>query len=266
VWRNRNKGIGNVLFGAAMHDRERSVELLERIISARLSFHAVETELQREFQPRESLLPEAAARKLATSGLTCYGIEEDVLRFIADSVGEGSRTLETGAGCSTLVFAIRKAQHTAITPSETEIRLIREYAGDNDIVLAGVRFVSQPSELYLPQCDESNLDLVLLDGKHAFPWPIVDWFFTADRLKRGGLMLLDDAKMRSVAVLTEFMAAEPGWQFVRSFSTGKTLAFRKVQDKILDVAWHMQPWTVNYKSLGILRRIRARMSRILRGV
>jgi predicted O-methyltransferase YrrM len=250
----------------APDDRSVSVELLERIISTRPSFHASETEVQRGFEASESLLPEAAARKLATSGVTCYGIEEDVLRFIADSVGEESRTLETGAGCSTLVFAIRKAQHTAITPSETEIRLIREYASDNDIVLAGVRFVPEPSELYLPRCDESNLDLVLLDGKHAFPWPMVDWFFTADRLKRGGLMLLDDAQMRSVAVLTEFMEAEPGWQFVRSFS-GKTLAFRKVRDKTLDVAWHMQPWTVNSpfnKAPGLFRKVRARISKILR--
>lgn len=243
------------------------MQLLERIISTRPSFHAAETEVQRGFEPSESLLPEAEARKLAGSGRTCYGIEEDVLRFIADSVGEGSRTLETGAGCSTLVFAIREAQHTAITPSETEIRLIREYANDNDIVLAGVRFVPEPSELYLPRCDESNLDLVLLDGKHAFPWPMVDWFFTADRLKRGGLMLLDDVQMRSVAVLAEFMTADPGWKFVRSFS-GKTLAFRKVRDKTLDVAWHMQPWTVSSPSNtspGILRRIRGRISRILRG-
>jgi hypothetical protein len=219
------------------------------------------------FEPSESFLPEAEALKLATPGLACYAIGEDVLRFIADSIGERSRTLETGAGCSTLVFAIRKAQHTAITPSETEIRLIREFANDNGVVLAGVRFVPEPSEFYLPRCDESNLDLVLLDGKHAFPWPMVDWFFTADRLKRGGLMLLDDAQMRSVAVLAEFMTADPGWQFVRSFS-GKTLAFRKVGDKVLDVAWHMQPWTVNLpfnESPGILRRVRGRISRILRG-
>jgi hypothetical protein len=96
---------------------------------------------------------------------------------------------------------------------------------------------------------------------------MVDWFFTADRLKRGGLMLLDDAQMRSVAVLAEFMEAEPGWQFVRSFS-GKTLAFRKVRDKILDVAWHMQPWTVNSpfnKAPGVFRKVCARISKILRG-
>jgi len=81
------------------------------------------------------------------------------------------------------------------------------------------------------------------------------------------LMLLDDVEMRSVAVLAEFMAADPGWQFVRSFS-GKTLAFRKVRDKTLDVAWHMQPWTVKpYRSKprGIIGRIKSRLGKLLRG-
>jgi predicted O-methyltransferase YrrM len=249
------------------HNRgEDILELLERIISARPSFHAIETELQRGFEPSESLLPEADARRLATSGLTCYGIEDDVLRFIADNVKMGDRTLETGAGCSTLVFAIQNTTHVTITPSEIEIRLIRDYARDNQIRLTNIKFVHQSSEAYLPQCDDANLAMVLLDGKHAFPWPVVDWFFTADRLKPGGLMLLDDAQMRSVAIVAEFMAAEPGWQFVRSFS-GKTLVFRKIRENVLNVAWHMQPWTVSSyvnKPTSIIKKVRPRISRMLR--
>jgi len=243
------------------------VEALERVIRGRPSFHAGETEIQRSFDHRESLLSETESRALGSSGLTCYGIGEDVLRFIADSVSEGQRTLETGAGCSTLVFALCKAHHTAVTPSKSEIQLIREYAHINGIGLAEVKFVSEPSERYLPHCEESDLDLVLLDGKHAFPWPMVDWFFTADRLKRGGMMLLDDAQMRSVSVLAEFMRADPGWEFIRSFE-GRTLAFRKVRDKVLDVAWHMQPWTASSWSTPpppLLKRIRGRIGRLLRG-
>ena len=243
------------------------MNLLEQIISERPSFHARETEIQRSFEPSESFLPETESRELAASGLTCYGIDEEVLRFLADSVEDGNRTLETGAGCSTLVFAIRRAVHTAVTPSETEIARIREYAESHNVGLETVRFVAEPSELYLPRCDEANLDMILLDGKHAFPWPMVDWFFTADRLRRGGLMLLDDAQMQSVAILAEFMSADPGWQLVRNFS-GKTLAFRKVRDKVMDVAWHMQPWTIGSpftRPLSFLQRLRGRLGRILRG-
>jgi hypothetical protein len=85
-------------------------------------------------------------------------------------------------------------------------------------------------------------------------------------LKPGGLMLLDDAQMRSVAIVAEFMAAEPGWQFVRSFS-GKTLVFRKIRENVLNVAWHMQPWTVSSyvnKPTSIIKKVRPRISRMLR--
>jgi len=236
------------------------MKLLDRIISARPGFHERETELQRPFEPGESLLPGGSARKLATSDLTCYGLGEAALRFIADNVGKGSRTLETGAGCSTLVFALQKAEHTAVTPSRKEIGRIREYAGENGIGLETVRFVPETSEAYLPRCDHSDLDLVLIDGKHAFPWPMLDWFFTAERLKLGGWMLLDDTRMRSVSVLAEFLSVDTGWEKARDW--GKTLAFRKIRDKVLDVAWHMQPWTIGARSGragGIFRKIHERL-------
>jgi SAM-dependent methyltransferase len=243
------------------------VDLLEQVIAQKPGFHAAETEIQRPFDPTESFLPEAAARALAAPELKCYGIEEDVLRFIADRVGPDSRTLETGAGSSTLVFALRGARHTAVSPSEPEIQRIRDYAANRGIDLGTVEFVVKPSESYLPNAALSDLDLVLLDGKHAFPWPMVDWFFTADALKRGGLLLLDDAQVRPVAVVVDFLAADPAWEPVRDFG-GKTRVFRKTRDKALDVAWHMQPWTVASffpPPPTLLRRIRRRLGRVLRG-
>lgn len=219
------------------------MDKLQQIIHERPSFHRSETEIDRSFEASESLLPHEAAAKLISAGLTCYGIGPDVLSFIADTIREGSRTLETGAGCSTLVFAIRGSEHIAVTPSQSEITLITEYASHEAISLDKIQFVQESSDRYLPRCEAEGLDLVLLDGKHAFPWPIVDWFFTADRLCQGGVMIIDDAQMRSVAILAEFMKVDPGWQLMRDFS-GKTLAFRKVRDSIHDVAWHMQPFTV----------------------
>ena len=216
---------------------------LEQVIRERPNFHRSETEIDRVFGPEESFLPHAAAVELATPGLTCYGIESDVLGFIADNVGQESRTLETGAGCSTLIFALCGCRHIAITPSESEIRLVSEYAAEREISLSNVQFVQEPSERYLPRCGANGFDLILLDGKHAFPWPILDWFFTADRLQRGGLMIVDDVHLRSVAVLCDFMRIDSRWKLIRDFSH-KTLAFKKIRDGIHDVAWHMQEFTV----------------------
>jgi predicted O-methyltransferase YrrM len=240
---------------------------LQRIIEERPNFHRRETEIERSFDPSESLLPHEDALKLTSGGLTCYGIGADVLSFLADAVHESSRTLETGAGCSTLVFAIRKAEHIAVTPSQSEITLISQYASQHGIPLDTVRFVRESSDRFLPRCEATGFDLVLLDGKHAFPWPIVDWFYTAERLRQGGVMVIDDAQMRSVAILAEFMRVDPGWQLMQDFG-GRTLAFRKIRDSIQDVAWHMQPFIVA-QPLGaavrpnLLRRLARRVSRRL---
>lgn len=245
------------------------MDKLQQIINERPGFHRGETEIDRAFDPSESLLPREAAAKLTSAGLTCYGIGPEVLSFIADSISEGSRTLETGAGCSTLVFAIRGSDHIAVTPSRPEIALIIQYAAQREIPLGKVRFVPESSDRYLPRCAAEGLDLVLLDGKHAFPWPIIDWFFTADRLRKGGVMVIDDVQMRSVAILAEFMGVDPGWQLIRDFS-GKTMAFRKIRDSIHDVAWHMQPYTVGRPAGAaagpcLLRRLARRLKRLVQG-
>lgn len=245
------------------------MDKLQKILQERPNFHQGETEISRAFDPSESLLPSNVTSKLVANQPVCYGIGQDVLEFIAAAVQAGEKTLETGAGCSTLVFALRGARHIAVTPSGSEIKRISEYAVQEGVPLDQVQFAQESSHEFLPRCQVEGLDLVLLDGKHAFPWPMVDWFFTADRLRKGGLMIIDDAGMRSVAILAEFMRGDPGWDLVRDFG-GKTLVFRKTRDSALDVAWHMQPFNIRpTDSSGsrpsLFRRAIWRLKRMIKG-
>lgn len=218
--------------------------ILERILQERPAFHRGETEVLRSFDPEESLLSRKTATDLSSDQFTCYGIGTDVMRFLADHLGEGSRSLETGAGCSTLVFALTGSTHVAVTPAESEALLIKDYAQKIGVAMDKVTFSLEVSETYLPRCEASDLDLVLIDGKHAFPWPIIDWFYTADRLKKGGVMLVDDVQMKPVWMLAEFLNADAGWKRISNLS-GKTFAYEKLCDSALDVAWHMQAYSVN---------------------
>ena len=222
------------------------MSLLNEILEEQPEFHKGETEISRDFLADESLLPRKRSEKLAEQQLTCYGVGAEVIHFIEDSVDSSSCTLETGAGISTLAFAIQGAKHVSITPNKSETELILEYARTKQINMDNVRFVTETSDKFLPQTDISGLDLVFLDGKHAFPWPILDWFYTADRLREGGIMILDDAQMKSVGVLSDFMRKDPRWSQTRSFGK-KTLAFRKEQPIVHDVAWHMQPYNFGDK-------------------
>jgi hypothetical protein len=216
---------------------------LEKMLTESPKLHRGETEMKRAVSAQETFLHGSALNSILQDLPGCYGIDPEVARFLYDSVSDQSKTLETGSGISTLVFALRRTDHIAITPNATEVAAIENYAHANQVPLDRVRFVIEPSDRYLPGCEIKDLDLVLIDGKHAFPWPIIDWFYTADRLKKGGILILDDLQMPSVSILKDFIAEDPRWQPVRSFGK-RTLAVEKAVASVHDVAWHMQPYVI----------------------
>jgi len=223
-----------------MHTQE---ALLGRMLSERPKFHSGETEVRGAVDPRDMAVLRADQREVIQSGETfAMGIDEEVARYIYRSVDAGATTLETGAGLSTLVFALRGSRHFAVTPNAPESDAIRGYAAANGIDMSRVTFINEASENALPRFDSpAPLDLVLIDGKHAFPWPILDWFFTADRLKKGGVVILDDTQLVPVKMLADFLSADGrNWQAV--MQTRKAAAFRKVVDSAHNVAWYMQPF------------------------
>lgn len=218
-----------------------SAPMLEKILADRPSLHSGETETKREIAARDTIFRGAVLENFNKAVPTCCGIGPDVARFIYESVSEESLTLETGSGLSTLVFALKGARHAVVTPNENEFIQIRAYARENRISLDHVEFVAMASDDYLPQCPLTKLDFVFIDGKHAFPWPILDWFYTADKLKVGGICLLDDLELASVALLIDFLSEDPHWERFRSFRR-RSMAFRKLDGPVHDVAWHMQPY------------------------
>lgn len=217
-----------------------SIALLEKILTESPKLHRGD-EIQKKVSARETILRGSIVESIANSLPVRYGIEPVLARFLYDSVSEQSKTLETGSGISTLVFALRRSDHVAITPNAAEVEAIRTYASANEILLDRVEFIVEPSERYLPRCESKDLDFVLIDGKHVFPWPILDWFYTADKLKQGGILVLDDLQMSSVAILRDFILEDPRWQFMKSFGR-RTVVVRKISESVHDVAWHIQPY------------------------
>lgn len=218
-----------------------TVEILERILTERPRLHSGETETNREISAPDTIYRGTVLDNLNNDLPACFGISSDVGRFIYDSVSPETSSLETGAGLSTLVFALKQSSHRVVTPNENEFAQIREYARRNQISLERVEFIARSSDEFLPQSKVGELDFVFIDGKHAFPWPILDWFYTADKLKVGGICLLDDLELASVAILKDFLSEDPHWKLCQSFR-GHTLAFTKTVGSIHDVAWHMQPY------------------------
>jgi hypothetical protein len=164
------------------------------------------------------------------------GLAWPALEWLEREIRPGMATLETGAGSSTLAFAQGGADHVAVTPSAGEEERIRAQADRMGIDHSRVRFEIGPSHEVLPRLEPRPLDLVLVDGAHGFPYPVLDWWFTAAQLKVGGRMLLDDAYMPPVAMLVDALRKQPGWEFEGNAGY-RTAIVRKTAEAIPHWDW-----------------------------
>jgi hypothetical protein len=181
---------------------------LERLIADRPTFHA---------------WPDGAPAN--------WSVAPDVLRFIHANLAPGMRTLETGAGQTTVVFAIAGTQHACITPSRDEAERIRTYCAKHDIPNT-ITFIHESSDVALPAGHSipEVLDFVLIDGAHRFPLPIIDWHYTERRVGVGGIVAVDDYPMPSVRILHDFLVGEDEWHLIRLFQ--RTSFFRRVRETV----------------------------------
>jgi len=166
---------------------------------------------------------------------------DEVLETIAAAVQPDWRTLETGAGLSTVVFALRGAQHVCITPAAAEVERIRDYCASRGIALDRVTFHVERSERVLPSLVLPELDLVLIDGGHGFPTPFLDWFHGAERLRVGGLLVVDDIQLWTGRVLRDFLVEEPGWVLRDEFAM-RAAVFEKTARSPALPEWFAQPF------------------------
>ena len=158
-----------------------------------------------------------------------WGLAWSALAWLEETVQPGWATLETGAGASTLVFAAAGADHEAITPDHGEEDRIRAQCTERGIDSSRVRFRVGPSHEVLPAWTPRPLDLVLIDGAHGFPYPILDWWHLAPHVRVGGTVLLDDAYLPAVASIVEYVRASPDWELEDAVSF-RTARARKVRD------------------------------------
>src|SRR5207248_7700804 len=105
-----------------------------------------------------------------------YDLSDQALHLIDQNVDQNYHTLETGAGISTILFAIKHAHHNCIVPDGDLADRIREYCQQRNISVERINFHIGKSEYILPGLTTDQLDLVLIDGQHAFPAPLIDWY------------------------------------------------------------------------------------------
>ncbi|MCW3066765.1 MAG: hypothetical protein JWN32_3937 [Solirubrobacterales bacterium] len=211
----------------------------------------------------EALIAAAPAFHTTDAGEPLHiGSDPEVLRFIAAQTGPGMATLETGIGGSTVVFALSGARHTCVAYSGREIDRVRRYCEEHGIDAGGVDFRQGRSEHVLPQLDPDPLDLVFIDGSHAFPTAFLDWMYAGRRLREGGLVIVDDTQIWTGKVLRRFLIEQPGWELVHDVPY-RTAMFRRTGDLGELVEWNDQPYVLRRSSTG-LRRLAVRALYLVR--
>lgn len=131
------------------------------------------------------------------------------------------RSVETGCGATTLLLSHLSEHHTAfaldIGGSIVNVRrspLLREGV---------VSFVEGPSQRTLPQHHfDERLQLAIIDGPHAYPFPDLEYYFLYPHLEAGGLLVLDDIHIRSISNLFQFLRCD---EMFRLDEVVKTTAF-----------------------------------------
>jgi len=197
---------------------------------------------------------------------TNWQLGHSILTWLVGEIPLGGRTLETGCGYSTIVLAPLSDHHIAISPVAAEHERIRRWCADHQVSTDALELVEVPSEIYLPAAVASgrlapgSLDLVLIDGDHAFPVPALDWYHTAPLLKVGGLVVLDDTQIRAVAEVAAFLRRDRSRWRLRH-RADEAVVFEKLRaDVVAHGRWRDQPW--NRESPSLDARLRAGRARL----
>jgi predicted O-methyltransferase YrrM len=204
-----------------------------------------------------SLADIIARPPIVHGGQATFGISPTLCHFIDEQLAPNAVTLETGAGLSTLVVLRRGvARHISVTPYSNEYEAIRTYCASVGIATDCWQAVASSSLDWLPAATLPPLDVVLIDGAHAFPAPFVDWCYTSEPLKIGGLMIVDDLQLVTPRILADFMRADQRWAEVHR--DHRFAVYRKLVHPLRDERdWLAQEWIVRSNPVAAVRVIRA---------
>jgi len=148
------------------------------------------------------------------------------------------------------MFALSGSRHICITPASHEIERIKEYCLGNRIPTHQVTFCQDVSEKVLPRLECDVLDLVLLDGRHGFPAPFIDFYYVAEKLNIDGLLVIDDTWVWTGDVLKQYLLSEPEWELEADFSP-RTSIFRKLAHGSQTKEWCDQAFVVKNSQLKL---------------
>lgn len=176
-------------------------------------------------------------------------IASTISAYLLDEFGYGNfRSIETGAGLSTLVFLGCNPQwHFSITPDEDLKERLEDAAEARNLPTENWRHEVNFSELVVPGlalAEQATVDIAMIDGGHGWPTVFVDFCYLNMMLRKGGIMIVDDIQAFPCSQLYMLLKHQPGWK-LEQVVWGKTAFFRKETDAKLMPDFGGQPYLTN---------------------
>jgi len=126
-------------------------------------------------------------------------------------------SVETGAGRSTLLLSNISPHHTVFTVPDDSL----EAALASPLLRReSVTVVAGPTQVTLPRYKfEHEIDLALLDGPHAYPFPDLEYFYVYPHLSVGAVLVLDDIHIPTVNNLFRFVREDDMFELIEVVGT-----------------------------------------------
>jgi hypothetical protein len=177
-------------------------------------------------------------------------VSKNVLRAIArhaEGMGSFHHSVETGSGKTTLLFSHLSAHHVVFAvdagQSISQVRSSQLFNSQS------TTFVEGPTQRTLPRHTFSHgHQMVLIDGPHGYPFPDLEYYYLYPTIEAGGLLMLDDIQIPSIARMFAIIRADDMFELLEIVDDN-TAFLRRTGAPLVDPesdSWWLQGYNKAY--------------------
>ncbi len=170
-----------------------------------------------------------------SQGTLLHGVLAAIVRHAPTEI---LHSLETGSGKSTVLFSQMSLDHRVFTLGETDSAT--KPMDHPRLRASSVTWTLGPSQQTLPRAELPDLDLVLVDGTHAFPWVELEYATVYPHLRTGSLLIVDDIHIQTIRNMFDFLSEDPMFELLEVVET--TAFFRRTDAPTFTDGWWLQPY------------------------